>query len=63
MGGGRLKLLEDHFLLSIMAKLVGTEEVTIIESCEVVDVNKSCLGKNKGRKFRTDKPTDIIVTM
>lgn len=47
-----LKLLEDHFLLSIMAELVGVEEVTIIESCEVVDVNKPCLGKDKERAFR-----------
>lgn len=47
-----LKLLEDQFFLSIMAELVGVEKVTIIESCEVVDVDKSCLGKDKERKMK-----------
>lgn len=55
-----LKLLEYHFLLSVMAELVGMEEFTIIESCEVVDVNKSCLGKDKKRQL---KLTNTMITM
>lgn len=38
-----LKLLQDHFLLRIMAKLVGAEEVAVVEGREVVDVDLSGL--------------------
>lgn len=45
-----LKLLQDQFLLSIMAEFVGAEEVTVVESRKVVDVDLSCLGKDEERK-------------
>lgn len=49
-----LKLLQDQFLFPIVAELVGAEEVTVIESRKVVDIDLSRLGDKermtKGRR-------------
>lgn len=39
-----LKLLQDYFLLCVVAELVGAEKVAVIEGREVVDVDLSGLG-------------------
>lgn len=50
-----LKLLKDHFLLPIVAELVAAKEVTVKESCDVVNVDLSRLGVYKEKRQRKRK--------
>lgn len=40
------ELLQDDFLLGVVAELVGAEKVAVVEGREVVDVDLSGLGGN-----------------
>lgn len=43
------KLLQDDFLLGVVAELVGAEKVAVVEGCEVVDVDLPGLeGRGEG---------------
>lgn len=44
------ELLQDQFLLSIIAELVGMKGTTIVEISKAVDVNLSCLREEDKRK-------------
>lgn len=45
-----LKLLQDQFLLAVVAELVGAEKVAVVERRQVVDVDLSGLGR--GRRIK-----------
>lgn len=51
-----LKLLQDYFLLCVVAELVGAEEVAVIEGCEVVDVDLSGLRENATKQVNERLP-------
>lgn len=44
------ELLQDQFLLSVIAELVGMKRTTIVEISKAVDVNLSCLREEDTRK-------------
>lgn len=46
------ELLQDQFLLSIIAELVGMKGTTIVEISKAVDVNLSCLREDKRKQER-----------
>ncbi len=58
--GRLLKLLQDQFLLPVVAELVGAEEVAVVERRQVVNVDLSRLeegedGRKEGRGAETGK--------
>lgn len=47
-----LELLQDQFLLPVVAELVGAEEVAVVEGCQVVNVDLSRLEEDGKEETR-----------